>query len=173
MEQRKPISHITAGLLIASLMVLYAIITNFLGLTSNAAVGFLQYILIIIALIFFINQHGKANNYQLSFGNLFSYGFKATAVFTLIFIIFLIIFFLLFPDLKEKSFEEARKRLEKNPSISEDEIDQSLEMVRRFFWVGVIGGTMFFMVLIGAIGSLIGAALTKKRPYNPLDQLSA
>ncbi len=173
MEQRKPISHLTAGLLIASLIVIYAIITQFMGLTNRTGIGIIQYVLIIGGLIFFIMQHGKAHDYRLPFGNLFSYGFKATAVFTIIFVAFLVIFFLLFPELKEQSFEEARKQMEKNPAFSEDQIDQALNFTRRFFWVGVVGGSMFFMILVGAVGSLLGAALTKKRPANPFDQQNA
>ncbi|MBD0352784.1 MAG: hypothetical protein ICV65_16685, partial [Flavisolibacter sp.] len=84
MEQKKPISHITAGLLIASFLVLFAIIINFLGLNNSAGLGIIQHLLTIGGLIFFINRYGKANNNYLSFGNLFSYGFKATAVYTII-----------------------------------------------------------------------------------------
>ncbi|MDQ3843275.1 MAG: DUF4199 domain-containing protein [Bacteroidota bacterium] len=173
MEQKKSISHITAGLLIASFIVLFAIIINFLGLTNNSGLSIIQHLLIIGGLIFFINKYGKANNNYLSFGNLFSYGFKATAVYTIIFVVFMVLLFLLFPDLKEETFDVARKQMEKNPSVSDEQIEQGIDMMRRFFWVGVIGGSMFSMVLTGAIGSLIGAALTKKKPYNPLEQPNA
>lgn len=172
MEERKPITHVTAGLIIAALLVVYSIIVNFMGLTQQKALGLLQYALIIGGLTYFVSQWGKAHNYTLSFGNLFAYGFKATAVFTIINIVFIIIFFLVFPEMKEKTFEIARKQMEDNPNVSEEQIEQGLEIARKFFWVGLVGGTMFFMIVIGAIGSLIGAAVTKKRPNNPLDQLS-
>jgi hypothetical protein len=171
MEERKPISHITAGLIIAALLVIYSIVVNFMGLTQQKSLGLLQYALIIGGLTYFVTQWGKAHNYTLSFGNLFAYGFKATAVFTIINIVFLIIFFLVFPEMKEKTFEMARTQMENNPNVSEEQIDQGIDIARRFFWVGLVGGTMFFMILIGAIGSLIGAAVTKKRPNNPFDQV--
>lgn len=173
MEERKPISHVTAGLIIAALLVVYSIIINFMGLTQNQSLGLLQYALIIGGLVYFVTQWGKAHDYTLSFGNLFAYGFKATAVFTIINIVFLIIFFLVFPEMKEKTFEMAREQMEKNPNVSEDQIEQGIDIARRFFWVGLVGGTMFFMILVGAIGSLIGAAVTKKRPNNPFDQVRA
>jgi Protein of unknown function (DUF4199) len=173
MEERKPITHVTAGLIIAALLVVFSLIINFMGLTQQRALGLLQYALIIGGLIYFITQYGKANNYTLSFGNLFAYGFKATAVFTIINIVFLILFFLVFPEMKEKSMEIAREQMENNPNVSEEQIEQGIDIARRFFWVGLIGGTMFFMILVGAVGSLIGAAVTKKRPHNPLEQLSA
>lgn len=173
MEERKPITHVSAGLIIAALLVVFSIIVQFMGLAQNQAIGLLQYAVIIGGLIYFITQWGKANNYQLGFGNLFAYGFKATAVFTIINIVFLIIFFLVFPDMKEKTFEMARETMEKNPRMTEEQIDQAIDFTQRFFWVGLIGGTMFMLVLIGAIGSLIGAAVTKKRPNNPFDQVRA
>ena len=172
MEQKKPMTHVTAGLLIAAIIVVFAIATQFLGLAQQRGVGLLQYVLIIGGLMFFVNQYGKAHGYTKTFGNLFAFGFKSTAVFTIIFIIFLIIFFLIFPDLKEKSFEAARTEMEKNEKLSDEQIEQGIDMVRKFFWVMVVGGSMLGLIIVGCIGSLLGAAITKKRPQNPLDQLS-
>ena len=173
MEEKKPITHIVAGLLIAALIVVFAIITNFLGLTENRGIGMIQYVIIIGGLIFFVNQYGKANNYYIGFGDLFAYGFKSTAVFTCIYVIFIVAFFLIFPDIKEKSLEIARHQMEQNGKLSESDIDRGVEMARKFFWVGVVGGSIIFLIIVGAIGSLIGAAVTKKRPHNPLEQLNA
>lgn len=170
MEQKKPMTHVTAGLLIAAIIVVFAIAIQFLGLAQKGGVAMLQYVLIIGGLIYFVNQHGKAHNYTKSFGNLFAFGFKSTAVFTVIFIVFLIIFFLLFPDLKEKTLEAATIEMEKNEKFSDEQLEQGIEMVRKFFWVTVVGGSMLGLIIVGCIGSLLGAAITKKRPYNPLDQ---
>ncbi|MGN6165657.1 MAG: DUF4199 domain-containing protein [Flavisolibacter sp.] len=172
MEQKKPITHITAGLLIAGLIIIYAVITQLLGLTQQKGLGLLQYVIIIGGLIFFVNQYGKANNYTKSFGDLFAFGFKSTAVFTSIYIVFIIIFFLLFPDIKEKSLDMARQQMEESGKLNDADIDKAVEMTRKFFWVGVVGGSLLFFIIIGAIGSLIGAGVTKKRPNNPFDQPS-
>ncbi|RPD51463.1 MULTISPECIES: DUF4199 domain-containing protein [Chitinophagaceae] len=170
MEQQKPISHIAAGLIIAGILIVISAATSILGLSTNRGVGLLQPLVILVALIFLIRLYGKAHDYNLTFGNLFAYGFKATTVFTLLSVAFTIIFLLLFPDLKEKSFEVARQQLEDNPNISDDQIDQMLEVSRKYFWVGIVGGSVFFTVVQGAIGSLIGAAVTKKRPRSPFEQ---
>jgi len=170
MEQKKPMTHITAGLLIAAIIVVFAIVTQFLGLAQQSSIGWLQYVLIIGALIYFVNQYGKAHDYTKSFGNLFSFGFKSTAVFTVIFIIFLVIFFLIFPEFKEKTFEVARTEMEKNEKLTDEQIEDGIDMVRKFFWVMVVGGSMLSLIIVGCIGSLLGAAITKKRPHNPLEQ---
>ena len=167
MEQRKPLSHIKAGLLIAGLLVLFSVIINLLGLMNQPGINLIQYAIIIGGLVLVINMYAKANNNEVSFGNLFAYGFKATAVYTILFIAFTVLFFLLFPEIKEQTIEMAREQLEKRKDMSEDQIDQALEISRQFFWVGVVGGSMIFMIIIGAIGSAIGAAVAKKRPQNP------
>ena len=46
MEERKPITHVTAGLIIAALLVVFSLIINFMGLTQQRALGLLQYALI-------------------------------------------------------------------------------------------------------------------------------
>jgi hypothetical protein len=49
-------------------------------------------------------------------------------------------------------------------------VDQALGFTRRFFWPFLIAGTLVSNLLVGAIGSLIGAALTKKTPQSPFQQ---
>lgn len=170
MEQQKPITHLQGGLIIAGILVVASTVIQFMNLSNNAGAGMIQPVVIILGLLLLVRAHGKANNYNLSFGNLFAYGFKTTAVFTIISIVFSVIFLLLFPDLKEKSFEMARQQMEDNPKLTEDQIDQAIEISRKFFWVGIVGGSMIFMIILGAIGSLIGAAATKKQPNNPFIQ---
>ncbi len=172
MEERKPISHLQAGLLIAAVLIVYSIALNFLGQSTNQSLGMISYLIMIVGIIVFVRMHGDAMNNELSFGDLFAYGFKTTSVLTIIFIGFLIIFNLIFPDIKEQAFEMARQQMEESGNLSDDKIDQALEIGKKFFWIGIVGGTLIFFVILGAIGSLIGAAITKKNPVNPLDQTS-
>jgi len=171
MEEKKPMSHLTAGLLIGALLVIYSMVIKFLNLKDGAGTGLLQVAIIIGALAFFVNQYGKSKNFTETFGNLFAYGFKTTAVFTIISIAFSIIFFLVFPDMKEQSLELARQQMEEK-NMPDDQIEKAIEITKKFFWVGVIGGSMLFLIIIGAIGSLIGAGITKKQPRSPFDQQS-
>ncbi|MGZ3837813.1 MAG: DUF4199 domain-containing protein [Flavisolibacter sp.] len=170
MEQKKSITHLTAGLVIAALIIVFAVVINLLGLTEQKGLSALQFAIIIGGLIFFVHLYGKSNNYDKSFGDLFAFGFKSTAVFTCIYIIFIVIFFLVFPDVKEKQLEMARQQMEARGNLTDADIDKAVEITRKFFWVGVVGGSLLFFIIIGAIGSLIGAAITKKRPNNPFDQ---
>lgn len=167
---KKPLSPGAAGLVIAGLAVVFALLANFLGGSNEAGLGIFQYLIIIIMLIVLIHQFGKRSNYHKTFGELFGYGFKATAIYTLIFICFLVIYLLLNPDIKQKSLDAARIEMEKKGNTTAD-IDKAMAIANDYFYIGVGGMTMFFLVLVGTIGSLIGAAVTKKIPYQPVDQL--
>jgi hypothetical protein len=174
MDVRKPITHVVAGLLIAGILVAFSMVMMLISkdAASKPGSGWLTYVVIIGGLIFFINHYGKANNYHKSFGDLFSYGFKATAVLTIIFVGFLILLSLLFPDLKANAMEVARTQLENQKGMNEDQMEKGIAMMEKYFWAFLIGGTTLGFVIMGAIGSLIGAGVTKKRPQNPFEQIS-
>ena len=56
--------------------------------------------------------------------------------------------------------------------MMDDQIDQGLAMFERNFILFTGGGALFMYLVLGAIGSLIGAAITKKQPRSPFDQQS-
>jgi len=171
MEQRKPLTHTLAGLLIAGLVIVLSLVMMLLAnSTSNPGSGWLTYLVIIIGLIISINMYAKSKDNFVSFGELFSFGFKATAVYTVIFIGFLILVSLLFPDFKTSAIEAVRTEMENQKNYNEDQAEQAIQMMEKYFWVFAIGGTMLGFVIVGAIGSLLGAAIAKKRPQNPFEQ---
>ena len=58
---------------------------------------------------------------------------------------------------------------EKN--LSEDQVEQALNMTKKFFMVFLIGGALLGYLIVGAIASVIGAAITKKDPH-PLEDIN-
>jgi NADH:ubiquinone oxidoreductase subunit 6 (subunit J) len=171
METKKPITHIVAGLIIAAFQIIYSLVLQFAGMQQDGALGWLAWGVLIISIIVFVNMYGNANNNYPSFGNLFVYGFKATAIAMLVVIAFTLLMFTIMPEIKEKVFEEARRGMEEQGKMSDADIDKAIELTRKFFYVFMIGGILLMYAILGAIGSLIGAAITKKRPHNPLEQL--
>jgi hypothetical protein len=169
MEQKKPISHFVAGLITAGILIAYSLITSMLtGGKAGPGGGWILYLVIIASLCLFINLYGNAKGNYESFGNLFAYGFKTTAILTLVFIIFIIALSFIMPEMKEQSLEVARQEMEKQNKLSDEDIDKSIDLVSKYYWAFMIGSTVLGFIIIGAIGSLLGAAITKKRPYNPL-----
>ena len=106
----------------------------------------------------------------MSFGNVFSYGFKITAVVTCISILYLLLFPYIHSEFKEKSIQIAREELENNDKMKESQIETAIELMNNYFWVFAIGGSLLSNLVIGTIGSLIGAGVTKKRGVNPFQE---
>lgn len=169
MEGKKPISHIIAGLLIAAAVILFSVVMTLASGGGDPRGGWLTYLIIIIGLVLFIRQYGKATDYTASFGELFSYGFKATTMIVLLFVIFLLVLSYVQPEIKETVMDATRLEFERQ-NLTDTEIDKMMEMTSNYFWIILIGTSIFFLALVGAIGSLIGAALTKKQPKNPFEQ---
>jgi hypothetical protein len=172
MEQRKPITHVAAGLIIAGILIVFSILMSFInGSAAKPGSGWISYLVIIAGLVLFIYLYGKANNNFVGFGDLFSYGFKATCMMTLVFVVFMVIISFVMPEFKEKAMEAAREEMERRGGMSDSDMERATNMMEKYFWAFAIGGTILGFIIIGAIGSLIGAAVTPKRPYNPVDQL--
>jgi hypothetical protein len=152
----------TKGIVIALILIVLALVTYFLNLETTSALQWLGYIIFIAGVIWSVNLYGKQINHVSTFGNYFAHGFKVAAVVTVIMLLYVIIFIYLFPDMKEKGIEAARKKLEAKGNMSQDQISQALEFTRKFFMVIAIAGTLFFYLVVGAIASLIGAGITKR-----------
>lgn len=173
MEEKKPVSHIKAGLLIALFVLVASMI---IGVATGGGIGpsggWIGFLLMIVGLLYFINLFAKANDYQLTFGELFSYGFKATTMIVLINVIYLVVIAMFIPELKQQSMEATRQEYIQRKGANDKEMEAALQFVDKYFWTMLIGTSVFLFAFIGAIGSLIGAAITKKQPKNPFGQTS-
>jgi hypothetical protein len=172
MEEKKQVNPLIAGVFISLFIIVISTAMSIIAKTDPVG-GWISYLIIIIGLVFFINRYGDARNNQVTFGELFSYGFKATTMIVLIFVLFLFILSFVTPEMKQKVLEATQLELEKQKNISDDQIKTMTDGINKYFWVVLIGTTMFLFVLIGCIGSLLGAAITKKQPKNPFEQISS
>jgi len=172
MEETKIMSPQIKGLLIALVVIILHIAGYFtgLGFTTtwyNWVVNLVLLAAIIFACVHFANQKEGF----VTFGNVFLHGFKISAVITIIMLVYtLLAFTVLFPDMKEKIFEMQAAQMEKQ-GMDEDKMEQATSAMKNFFWPITIGVTIFGTLIWGAISSLIGAAVAKKKKFNPLDQM--
>ena len=165
MEQpAKPITTpITKGIVISLVLIILALISYFLDLGSNKPMQYVGYVIFIIGIIWSVNSYGKQIDYNSTFGDYFAHGFKIAALVTLFMVIFTVLFIYLFPDIKEKGMEAARKGMEEK-NMPQEQITQGMEITKRFFMIGVVAFILISYLILGVIGSLIGAAIPKKNP---------
>ena len=171
MEETKIMSPQIKGLLIALIVIILGIAGYFtnLGFSTwyNWVVNAIMLAAIIIACVHFANQKQG----YVTFGNVFLHGFKITAVVAIIVLVYtLLAFTVLFPDMKEKIFEMQQAQMEKK-GIDDDKIEQGMTIMKKYFMIFLVIGVIFGTLVWGSIASLIGAAVAKKKKFNPLDQM--
>jgi hypothetical protein len=166
MEPKK-VTHLMAGGILAGVLILYSVILIVTDQLANQSLTWISYVFMIGLLIYFIREFGKANENNKTFGELFSFGFKASAFATIILLAFQVIFNLLFPETQERIMEISREKMAEDPRVTDEQIEMALSFTKKFYLVFLIAGTIFSTLIFGAIGSLIGAAITKKNPTSP------
>ena len=167
----KPVSHYVVGLIIGLVIVVCFLAFYFAGYAFNkSAISYLPVLLFAAIVIISIIQWSKANDYNVTFGSCFAYGFKATAIASLIIAAFTLIFILSFPDYKEQFVAFMSSEMEKNNDITDEQKEQGLQMMGKFFTLSAVGGGLIMNLIVGAIAALIGAAVAKKNPRDPFQQ---
>jgi len=170
MEENKIMSPQIKGLLIALIVIILGIAGYFtnLGFSTwyNWVVNAVMLAAIIIACVHFANQKQG----YVTFGNVFLHGFKITAVIAIIVLVYtLLAFTVLFPDMKEKIFTMQETKMEEK-GLDADKIETTMTMMKKYFTLFLVLGVIFGNIVFGCIASLIGAAVAKKKPINPLSQ---
>jgi hypothetical protein len=168
MKNQKP--HIFPGLLTGIILILINVILVVLGYEGNTKVSWIASVINVGMLIYFIREHGNKLNNTLSFGELFSFGFRTTAIVTIMLTVFMIIYSYAFPESENRAMEIAREKMMEDERLNEDTIEQAISFSRKFYFPVLIAGTIFGTMIVGAVGSLLGAAITKKVPSTPFDR---
>ena len=156
------------GLIISLILIVYGLIIYFIDGMRHPELSYVQYAIFIGGIIWACVSYSKQLNANVTFGNLFAHGFKTTAVITVIILIYTVLAFnVLFPDMVDKSIEMTRQKLEASGKATDSQIEQQTTMMKDHFTLFAVVGVIFGFAIIGAISSLIGAAVAKKKPQDP------
>ncbi|MHB1922282.1 MAG: DUF4199 domain-containing protein [Chitinophagaceae bacterium] len=171
MENDQPIqTHLSYGIITALIIIFLYIIFYIFNLQMQQWTTIFSYIVLFLGIIFSIRNDNQNHKGLVSFGDRFAVGFKTTAVITCLVVLFTILFLVFFPDIKEKAIDAARVNMQKK-GMAGDQIQMALNMTNRFFLPFAIGGVIFVYMILGAISSLIGAALAKQSS-TPTNQIN-
>jgi hypothetical protein len=166
-------SHIIKGVILSAISIVFAIIIYVFNLYDMSALTYVSYALFLGGLIYGAILYSNQNNNNVTFGNVFAHGFKTTAVVIVITAIYTVVSVkFLFPDMLDKILEISRKKMAENPKMTDEMIDQAIDMTRKYFVPFALGGTIIGTGVLGAIGSAIGAGIAKKNP-NPFSDNAA
>ncbi|MGS2741175.1 DUF4199 domain-containing protein [Sinomicrobium sp. M5D2P17] len=149
------------GLLVGGLMVLFAVMLYIMDMhyQQNWTVTIVNYLILIIGTIVAISKFKKLNGNILSLTHALKIGLGIALIAAIISVIYaLLLTYVIDPDLLDKSFELASQKLRETGKLTEEQIEQQMEMGRKFAWVGY----PFILILnlfIGFIVSLITGAV--------------
>ena len=161
-------SHITKGFLLALVLIVVSVIGHVLNIDLETWFGWISIAIIIIAIIWSVTFYGKQLNNNVTFGNLFAHGFKVTAVAICItFVYTLLSVYVLFPDSIDKVVQKGIEKAVEQGKMTSDQASQNMAMIKKITTISILAGYVIFSAVVGAIGSLIGAAITKKKPQDP------
>lgn len=168
--EKKITSPVVKGLIISLILVVFGLIIYFTNQMQNKALGFVQYCVLIAGIIWGCIQYSKELHGDVTFGNVFAHGFKITAFVIVVMVIYFVLASkLLFPDMIDKAIEEVRTSMEQK-NTPDTQIETVVNMTRKYFIPFGIGGIIIGFGIIGAIASLVGAAVAKKNPQTPFNQ---
>jgi len=172
--EKKVMTHVQKGLLVSLILIVIGIAGYFTKLFEQSWFSWASNGILCIAVIWGCITYANQMNGQVTFGNVFAHGFKMSVVVALILIVWVLLAMtVLFPEMKDKTLEMARQRMEERGNLSDSQIEQGVEFTKKFFIPFAIGGTLLGTLIFGTVASLLGAAVAKKKPVNPLDQMAA
>ena len=168
--EKKVTSSVVQGLIISLLLIVFSLITILTGQSTNQSLSYIQYVIFIGGIIISCYTYAKQMDGNVTFGNVFSHGFKASALVIVVTCIYTALTFsFLFPEIKTQILQTSRQGMEAK-GLSDSDIEKSMGIVENNFTTFAVAGVLFMFAIVGAVASLIGAAVAKKKPSNPFDQ---
>lgn len=158
-------THIKYGLIIAAVLIVIYLLLSYTGLKHINAANYLPSLALTLLSMLNVLNYNRLCNGELTFGNAFAYGFKSIAVTTIIMIIYSVISAtLLFPEMKEIAYQETIKALQQQGNTLPADIERTAkENVNRYYIPLSISSALMSTLITGALGAVIGAALSKKK----------
>lgn len=160
-------THKMYGLITGIIVSVFYLVLYIANLSFKPGWQYVAYIPFVVGIFMNAIAYSKANDHYVTFGNVFSSGFKASAVIAIISVVWAILMTVIFPEMKDKAIEMIQEQAESRPGVSEEQIEMSLNITRKYWTVFMVAGAMFGTLFWGAVFSLIGALIAKRKGERP------
>jgi len=156
---------INYGLTLGIILIIISAILYFTGMQLEGKQWpmYLYYIIFPVIIIYTISQYKKSNAYSLSLSDAIKVGVITAIISALVFGVYNLIFnYVIDPDFTDKMMEVTREKLLENPKMTEEMVDKSIEIGKKFanpflattIWIAL-------SAVFGLIYSLIGGLSMK------------
>ncbi|QMW01345.1 DUF4199 domain-containing protein [Spirosoma foliorum] len=159
------------GLITGITLVVYSIILYTLDQTTNRSLSLVIYLILIVGLVLSMRDYRTANEGYMSYGEGMSTGTLVSAIAGFLSSLFTVFYTqIIDPGFQERITEQVRTQMEDQGTMSDEQIDQGIEMMQKFQSPGITFAVGIFMtILIGVIFSLIIAAFIRRNKDNPFE----
>lgn len=165
---KKKQTHLAYGVIAAVVMIIVNLVMYLTGLMFvSQSTKYIPLVLVLGVLIFNAIAYSKANDGFVTFGNVYGSCFKACLISGVIMMVWGTISLYVFPEMKDKLIEMVRADMAKNPKMTDEVLDMTVETMKKYWWLGATIGQFVAMAFYGAILSLIAAAIPKKLGERP------
>ncbi len=164
-------THIQKGLVIAAILIIFKAITHFTHTVFAEWTVFVFGLIILLGVTFSVQLYQKENNLPYKFNELFSYGFKVTAVITSIYFIFIFLETkLLFPNYIQERLLRSIEQIKQSGIIDqktfEENIEQSMALGKKVETYKYFAGSIMSILFLGVLGAVLGSVISKNKISN-------
>jgi hypothetical protein len=159
------------GLITGVALVVYSTLLNVLGQMTNGWLTVIVYVIIVVGLVLGMREFRSLNGDYLTFGQGVGLGALLSAVAGVISSTYNVLYSTVIdPSLQERVMDNMREQLEDQGKLSDDQIDQAMEVSKMFQSPGLqfVAG-IFGAILVGVFLSLIVAAVLRRHKANPFE----
>lgn len=155
------------AILISLILIVVDLIGGFAHLKFTSWFKWISTIVIITSLIISCINYGKQHD-EVTFGKVFGYAFKISLIISILMTVYSFIsIYVIFPEFIDQALQDARAGMEAKGGLTEEQIDAGMAMTKKFMQPIPLGIFSFLITLfVCTIGSLLGAAFTKKSEPN-------
>jgi hypothetical protein len=170
MEKKQ--THVMYGFIAGISMVILSLILYLTGIMFKSDyASWISLIPFLIAAILNAMAYSKANDGFVTFGNVFGSCFKMSMIVAIVLVAWNIVAMFALPEMKTKILELAHDKMAKNPKMTDEQIEMAMNMTTKYWNIFAIAGAIFSGLFYGAIFSLIGGAVAKKKGERPMGEM--
>jgi type III secretory pathway component EscS len=166
--EKKITTPVLAGIIISLILIVESIIMYLTGLYLQTWAQYIGFAVFVAGIIWAVINNAKEKNSDVTYGQLFGFGFKIVAVVTCLMILYAVLSGFIFPDAKQKIMDMARQNALAKPGADADQVDKGMDIFSKNYTLFIVLGLLFWYLLVGVVVSLIAAAIPKKNPRSPL-----
>jgi len=156
-------THIPYGFISGILMVIVGLTLHLAKVDLKSKLMYFAYVPFLAGIIMNAIAYSKANDGFVTFGNVFGSCFKAAMIITIVMVGWSVISLYALPDMKEQAMAMSRESMAKQPNMTDEQIDMSMEIYKKYWGAITVSGTVLVGLFFGAIFSLVGAGIAKKK----------